>query len=228
MRYVREPVRRMLTSDAALRVISREGIGAATLRRIAKEADVPLSNLNHVYPSKQSLFEDAWERACRLMLALIDSVEKSGPAELEEAVSLLILSLIEGIDPSVERELTEGTGVEDAQRAQYELLLWAVRVPGPEKRSREYRRINSKIENFLESYGVEDIDYAYLAVLIAAISDGLILQILAGQPVGALRGRINILASNLIASCRLGPRGAAAADNASASSAVGENAPSGG
>lgn len=41
--YIREPARRVLASDAALRVISREGIGASTVIMAMVEGVVPAS-----------------------------------------------------------------------------------------------------------------------------------------------------------------------------------------
>ncbi|MHA3021694.1 TetR/AcrR family transcriptional regulator [Mycobacterium sp. BMJ-28] len=201
MGYVRESVRRALTSDAAIRVIGREGIGAASLRRIAEEAEVPLSSLNHVYPSKQSLFEDAWERVYELFLRIVDNVAESRPADLEAAVASLILALIDGMQAGAGEGSGDGSELVHTQRAQYELYLWAVRLPEQTKLDNDYNQNNARIAEFLGSYGRNGVDVQFLAELITAIADGLILQILAGSSSETIKKRIGPLVEGLISAC---------------------------
>jgi AcrR family transcriptional regulator len=202
--YMREPVRRTLTSDAAIRVISRDGIGAASLRRIAQEADVPLSSLNHVYPSKQDLLKDAWDRSHQLVFEVVKEVVDSEPANLQSAVSTLILAFIGSEVPTTPQTTSESRAhIENAQRAQYELYLWASRVPDGDHNddATDYSPAVNNIETFLNSYGCPGVDAEVLSQVLAAMIDGLFLQTMSGNSVRNVRDRVDRISASLIKSC---------------------------
>ena len=201
--YMREPVRRTLTSDAAIRVISRDGISAASLRRIAQEADVPLSSLNHVYPSKQDLLRDAWDRSHQLMFEIIQEVVDSRPTNLHSAVSTLILAFVGGEQPTTAQSSLEARAhFENALRAQYELYLWASRIPdGGGNDVTDYSRAIRSIETLLDSYECPGVDAAVLSQVVAAMIDGLFLQAMSGNSIGSNRDRVERISAGLISSC---------------------------
>ncbi|KAA0114626.1 TetR/AcrR family transcriptional regulator [Mycolicibacterium sp. P9-22] len=200
---MREPVRRTLTSDAAIRVISRDGISAASLRRIAQEADVPLSSLNHVYPSKQDLLRDAWDRSHQLMFEIIQEVVDSRPTNLHSAVSTLILAFVGGEQPTTAQTSLEARAhFENALRAQYELYLWASRIPdGGGNDVTDYSRAIRSIETLLDSYECPGVDAAALSQVVAAMIDGLFLQAMSGNSIGSNRNRVERISAGLISSC---------------------------
>ncbi|KAA0084602.1 TetR/AcrR family transcriptional regulator [Mycolicibacterium sp. P9-64] len=200
---MREPVRRTLTSDAAIRVISRDGIGAASLRRIAQEADVPLSSLNHVYPSKQDLLRDAWDRSHQLVFEIVKEVVDSRPADLHSAVSTLILAFVGGEQPTSPQTSSESRAhLENAQRAQYELYLWASRVPdGGDNDATDYSPAIQSIETFLDSYECPGVNAEVLSQVVAAMIDGLFLQTMSGNSIGKNRERVERISAALISSC---------------------------
>lgn len=201
--YMREPVRRTLTSDAAIRVISRDGIAAASLRRIAQEADVPLSSLNHVYPSKQDLLRDAWDRSHQLVFQIVEEVIDSRPKTLHGAVSTLILAFVGGEQPITPQSSSESRAhIENAQRAQYELYLWASRIPdGGDNDVTDYSPAIFSIETFLKSYEYPGVNAEALSQVVAAMIDGLFLQTMSGNSVGSNRDRVDRISAGLISSC---------------------------
>lgn len=198
---MREPLRRALTSDAALRVISRDGIGAASLRRIAQEAGVPLSSLNHVYPSKDDLLKDAWNRSHQLVLDIIEEVAETRPPNLEKAVSSLILTFVVGA-PSVEEPEDDRIPVWNTNRAQYELYMWAVQASeGSDRALSDYTGIIARVEELFNFYETSGIDVQLLSELVIAMIDGLVLQTMSGKSMVAIQKRIDRIVLGLISSC---------------------------
>ncbi len=59
--------------DAAAAVIVREGVRGASLRSVAKEADVSLGLLSYHFDDKQTLLEAAFRRATDVLLARAQS-----------------------------------------------------------------------------------------------------------------------------------------------------------
>jgi AcrR family transcriptional regulator len=66
--------------EAAAAVIVREGIGGASLRMVAKEADVSLGLLSYHFDDKQTLLREAFRLATDMLLQR--SLEASGAAAL--------------------------------------------------------------------------------------------------------------------------------------------------
>lgn len=201
--YMREPVRRTLTSDAAIRVISRDGIGAASLRRIAQEADVPLSSLNHVYPTKQDLLRDARDRSHQLVYEIVREVADSRPTTLDSAVTVLILAFV-GNDQArtPAASLESRTHIESAQRAQYELYLWWSRIPqGGDGTATDYSPEIDSIETFFDTYERPGVNTEVLAQVVAAMIDGLFLQTMSGKSIANTLDRVAEISASLIAAC---------------------------
>lgn len=100
---------------AAASVIVRDGIAAATTRRIAEEAGVPLGLIHYAFADKQNLFAAVYE-------FWMDSTISAGLAVVETGVGLgrAARSLADAVFSWAEADLNLGA-------AQYELLLWARR-----------------------------------------------------------------------------------------------------
>jgi len=106
--------------EAALRVISRSGVDAATHRAVAAEAGVPLASTTYHFASKAELVRDALERVIERSIA---AVERAAAPPLPDAPAALIERLV---------DLVRALEAEDQapMTAQYELMLEAGRRPG--------------------------------------------------------------------------------------------------
>jgi AcrR family transcriptional regulator len=77
--------RRELLVEAAIRVMTREGVAKATTRAIAAEAEMPLGVFHYAFRSKQELMSMVTETIARQSKAEIDAaVLGDGPPELLE------------------------------------------------------------------------------------------------------------------------------------------------
>lgn len=70
--------------EAAARVIAREGIAAATTRRIAAEADAPLAALHYCFRSKDELLDEVYNFLSRDYARELEPMQ--GGLTLEESV----------------------------------------------------------------------------------------------------------------------------------------------
>ena len=79
--------RREKLVEAAIRVMTREGVAKATTRAIAAEADMPLGVFHYAFRSKQELMAMVTETIARQSKADIDEAVLSGhSANLEELI----------------------------------------------------------------------------------------------------------------------------------------------
>lgn len=65
--------------QAAIRVMTREGVAKATTRAIATEADMPLGIFHYAFRSKQELMAKVTETIARQSKAEIDAAVLTGP-----------------------------------------------------------------------------------------------------------------------------------------------------
>jgi TetR/AcrR family transcriptional regulator, regulator of biofilm formation and stress response len=111
--------RRRLIVEAALRVIARDGVSAATHRAVAAEAGVPLASTTYHFSSKGEIVTDALELAIDRSIA---AVERHTAPPLPATADALVERLAE----------LAGALCADDQAplaAQYELLIEAGRSP---------------------------------------------------------------------------------------------------
>lgn len=121
--------RRRELVDAAVRVIARDGVAAATTRAIVAEAGMSLASLHYAFPSREHLLEavivevTAQERRAAevglLPLAVGLDAGSAEPPRLEDVVAD---GLQRYVDLLVERP--------EREQALFELALYAMRTPG--------------------------------------------------------------------------------------------------
>ncbi len=111
--------RRRLIVEAALRVIARDGVNAATHRAVAAEAGVALASTTYHFSSKDEIVTEALELAIDRSIAAVErTTAPPGPTSPAGLVDRLV-------------ELVEALCAEDQAplAAQYELLIEAGRRP---------------------------------------------------------------------------------------------------
>jgi DNA-binding transcriptional regulator YbjK len=111
--------RRRLIVEAALRVIARDGVSAATHRAVAAEAGVPLASTTYHFASKAEIVTEALELAIDRSIAAVERhTGPPGPASPDALVDRLV-------------ELVDALRADDQAplAAQYELLIEAGRSP---------------------------------------------------------------------------------------------------
>ena len=94
MVYVESAVRSRQIVAAARAVITRDGVAAATIRAVSKEAGIPLGTLQYVFPTKQQLMRAVIEN---LVAEIGGILRSSAPldAGLEHALDMLGTEVME-------------------------------------------------------------------------------------------------------------------------------------
>lgn len=165
--------------EAAIRVIDREGVAAATTRRIAAEAGVPHGAFHYWFADKQELLESV----LRFTLTDLRSAAVAGGPGATPAQSMLAR-----LRAVFEAARADGPG---RQLASYELTVLALRTPElrglATEQYRAYRLASlAALEGWQQSVR-GDVDT--IAALLGVVVDGLILSWLAdpdGTPVDAV------------------------------------------
>lgn len=167
---------------AAIEVVAQEGLEAATVRRIAAQADVSVGTVHYCFGSKEGLWEAVVEEIVQPELELaLDDVDDDEPVEVVRAAFRAYWDL--------------AGGNSDRQRVVYELLTHLVRQddPGPDLARRMFRSATETVERFIRRYlgatGVTDrARTETLAALTVAVTDGVALAWIAdGDDAKALR-----------------------------------------
>lgn len=175
--------------EAAIRVIARDGIAAATTRRIADEAGVPLGTVHYWFDDKNDLLEDVVKE---VVGRLEKAIDEASPAD--------------GAAPPDLRAALEGAWrvvVEDdpgAQLGLYELTTLALRTPAMRDLARrQYESYRATAARGLAPVlGELDAERAAaLAELVAVTFDGLCLAWLA-DPEGARPDAVLDLLAELV------------------------------
>ncbi|GAB10042.1 putative TetR family transcriptional regulator [Gordonia araii NBRC 100433] len=174
MAYVRAQDREAQVVAAAIRVLSRVGVPAATVRAVAAEADMPLGTLHYVFPSKDQLMR-------AVLAAVIDDISDAlrSDLELDKGVAH---ALRHGIGAFWEKLVAHDIGL---QVMQYELTMYSLRgeVDGGLARF-QYERYNSLVTQFCEQAAQASgercaVGFDSLGRLALSVVDGLILQYIA-------------------------------------------------
>src|SRR4051812_47723286 len=84
--------RRELLVEAAIRVMTRDGVARATTRAIAQEADMPLGVFHYAFRSKQELMALVVQTISRRSRADMDAVVFSG--ETDEVVEIVKAAML--------------------------------------------------------------------------------------------------------------------------------------
>lgn len=187
-----EDGRRAELVEAAMRLLAREGIAAATTRRIAEEAGVPQGLVHYWFAGKDELLAEVIQTELR---ALQDSGATAPHDDSQPAADLLsrfraAFSVVEAEEPG-------------RQLALYELTTWALRKPKRRELARQqytaYRELAAAeaaawtAHRDLELPGDADA----LAQFTAALFDGLTLAWLA-DPEGTKPDAVFALVSELL------------------------------
>ncbi|MGO4536686.1 TetR/AcrR family transcriptional regulator [Leifsonia sp. 2MCAF36] len=124
--------RRTALVQAALRVIARDGVAAATTRRVVAEAGMPLASFHYVFASRDELMAELIEAAVESEqrdLAPVLSGD-SGGLGMRDALRAGLQHYFDGLRADPDRE-----------KAMLELTQWALREPGFEPLARrQYAR----------------------------------------------------------------------------------------
>ena len=112
--------RRRLIVEAALRVIARDGVSAATHRAVAAEAGVALASTTYHFSSKDEIVTEALELAIDRSIAAVERT--TAPPDPPSPAGLVdrLVELVEALCADDQAPLA----------AQYELLIEAGRRPG--------------------------------------------------------------------------------------------------
>ncbi|MGZ3144619.1 TetR/AcrR family transcriptional regulator [Lentzea chajnantorensis] len=121
--------------DAAAALFARHGFEQTSLKALADAAGLSKAGLLHHFPSKEALFEAAWEQSrviCRHVLDLVSDLP-AGPGRERRALELLTDYALDrpGMVALLFRSMTAPG--EDPQQAQDELLLNEMFVIEPEQ-----------------------------------------------------------------------------------------------
>lgn len=201
--------RRAELVEAAGRVVARDGIAAATTRRIAEEAGLPQGLVHYWFASKDELLEEVIMTLLRQFEAATEVIS-AGPDEA--APGDTGAADAEPVDPAeyVRDAFRAAFGVVEAddrgnQLATYELTTWALRTPQMRDLARQqyaaYRVTAAAVAApWLAVHGANFPGGPdALARFIAVLFDGAVLAWLS-DPEGTNPDEIFVLVSELMAS----------------------------
>jgi len=174
-----------------MRLVARDGVSAATTRRIAAEAGITPGIVHYVYGSLEELLRDV---ALAATQELIDAVDLSPSPEGD--LKQILRGALDSIWHIVESR-------PDAQLALYELTTYCLRNPGTvDVAAQQYQGYQQACRAYLtaieESCQVRfDADPDVLARLLMTILDGGMLAWLADRDTAATFGAFDLFAAYL-------------------------------
>jgi DNA-binding transcriptional regulator YbjK len=185
--------RRAALAHAALAVIARDGLAAATTRAIVAEAGMPLASFHYAVPSRDELLRDVVELvvAEEGNAALAPLLASAG--SIREATVLAMTAYLELVKRDPGRE-----------QAMFELTQYALRTPGlDDLPAEQYARYHALAIELLEVATAQHrptwrVPMPDLARLLVSFTDGLTLAWLADRDDSAAARSIE-LASTAIA-----------------------------
>ena len=184
--------RRRLLVDAAIRVMTRDGVAQATTRAIVSEADMSLGAFHYCFRSKEELLENVIV-AITERTALPAQEILEGPGDVEERLRASLMSYWQHVlDHPAEHQLT------------YELTQYATRTPGladlARTQYRNYLKTNTRLMEALRA----NADVAWtvpteaLVRYLTAVIDGLTLLFLNERDAEAATAAIDLAALQLL------------------------------
>jgi len=121
--------RRTALVQAALRVVARDGVAAATTRRIVAEAGMPLASFHYVFASRDELMAELIEAAVageqRDLDPVLSAVADEQAVGMRDVLRAGLQHYFDGVRADPDRE-----------KAMLELTQWALREPGFEPLAR--------------------------------------------------------------------------------------------
>jgi AcrR family transcriptional regulator len=185
--------RRAALARAALALIARDGVAAATTRAIVAEAGMPLASFHYAVPSREELLRDVVELVVAGEgAAAYGSLTVDAP-DIRSAVRGVLGSYLDLVRADPGRE-----------QAMFELTQHALRAPNlrdlPAEQYGAYRELVRRLlEAGAQRYGMRwDVPLDDLAALAVALSDGVTLAWLATRDDDAAE-RLLDLAADAIA-----------------------------
>lgn len=191
--------RRAALVDAAIRVMTREGVARATTRAIAAEADMPLGVLHYAFRSKQELMSQVTETIARRSKADIDAAVLAGglPDNLLDLVHDGLCAYFEHVVAEPLEHLVT-----------YEVTVTALRDEElREAAARQYAYYQAQNEELLaaaaELLGVEYVEpLPVVARYVFSMMDGLALNYLARGDADEARAVVDVVARSLVSLVR--------------------------
>ncbi|MGH1549044.1 TetR/AcrR family transcriptional regulator [Leifsonia poae] len=190
--------RRTALVQAALRVVARDGVAAATTRRIVAEAGMPLASFHYVFASRDELMAELIEAAVageqRDLDPVLAGVPDAEAAALRDELRAGLQHYFDGVRADPDRE-----------KAMLELTQWALREPGFEPLARrQYARYHelaahaaAEAARLTGSTWVRPLDE--VARILIAFTDGLTVGWLVTRDDAAAAATMDVAADALAA-----------------------------
>ena len=196
MTRIAPAARRASLVQAALRVIARDGVAAATTRRIVAEAGMPLASFHYVFASRDEL-----------MAELVNTVVAGEQSDLEPALdpATAPLELRAAIRSGLQHYLDGVRADPDREKAMFELTQWALREPGFEPLARrQYDRYYELAERAARDAAALtgsawSLPVADIARLLVTLTDGLTIAWLVTRDDAAAERSLDFAADALAA-----------------------------
>lgn len=194
--------RRELLAQAALRVLSREGLGAVTTRAVVAEAGMSLASFHYAYASRDELLHEligyvvAGEGEAAF-LALLDQPAGEEPRDVRDAIRLALAAYL--------RLVTDDPGREQGM---FELTQHALRTPGlddlPRRQYLGYHELAGELLGVLtRRFDVDwDAPRDDLARFVVVLTDGITLAWLADRDDAAAERAIELATTALLGHVR--------------------------
>ncbi len=193
--------RRERLVEAAIRVMTREGVGRATTRAIAGEAQMPLGVFHYAFRSKQELMAQVTESIALQSQADIEAA--MGGADGTDLFEIVRATLCAYLDHVIAHPLEH--------LVTYELTTNALRDAELEEVARRqhayYQEFNERVLNeAAERFGLEYVEpVPVIARFAFSVMDGLAFNYLARGDAEEARAVVNLTAQALVGMVRRPP-----------------------
>lgn len=194
--------RRTALAEAAVRVISRDGIGAASTRAIAAEAKMSLASVHYVFASRDELLREAIS-----MVIAGERAVAGAPLDLPDDVELVPL-LRAGIAAYLALVQADPT----REQGMLELTHYALRRPeladiARDQYAQYFELVGELLGHLAERAGIRwTVPTEVLSRWIIAFTDGLTMQWLAAPDERAAQTQIDLIAAAIAAHADPDPR----------------------
>jgi DNA-binding transcriptional regulator YbjK len=191
--------RRASLVQAALRVIAREGVAAATTRAIVAEAEMPLASFHYAFRSRDELIAE-------LIRFVVDN-EASAAAEALSIAGDLRTTIRHGLKAFLDVIASDPL----REQAMLELTQYALRTPELSELARlqydSYHRAAATIlEAVAQQFGITWMrPIPQMARILVTLTDGLTLGWLVDRDMAAAEGVLDFAADALASLAQEGP-----------------------
>lgn len=185
--------RRAALARAALAVVDRDGVHAATTRAIVAEAQMPLGSFHYAVPSRDELLRDVVELVVEGEGDAARSGLLAGASDPKDAVRRALTAYLDHVRAAPGRE-----------QAMFELTQYALRSPEladlPAEQYARYHALAAEVLRTAQTHlGIRwTIPVEQLARLVVTITDGVTLAWLADRDDAAAEATIDLAAAALV------------------------------